>query len=78
LKELKTLENETGRKVEYYTIHGTERFAAKLLWGRKFNQSQAIIPKNFPLISFHNFFTMSLDRERYLNGFEVTSKKILK
>lgn len=59
-KELKTLENETNRKVKYYTIHGTNRFVAKLLWGRKPGQSQAIIPEGFPLISFHTFPTMSL------------------
>ncbi|NLD65760.1 MAG: hypothetical protein GX648_04215 [Crenarchaeota archaeon] len=77
-KELKTLENETNRKVKYYTIHGTNRFVAKLLWGRKPGQSQAIIPEGFPLISFHTFPTMSLDRERYLHGCELTANEIPK
>jgi hypothetical protein len=72
-KELKMLEKETNSKVEYYTIHGTERLFAKLIWGRGF-RSQATIPGDFPLISFHKFSTISLDRERYLRGSETTIK----
>ena len=68
IEEWKTLENETNRKVKYYTIHGTQRLFARLLWGRKIGQSQATIPSGFPLTSFHDFKTMSLDRERYLRG----------
>jgi hypothetical protein len=71
--ELETLEKETNRKVEYYTIHGTERLFAKLIWGRGF-KSQAIIPADFPLASMHKFNTISLDRERYLRGYETTVK----
>ncbi len=70
VEEWKVLEEKTNRKVTYYTIHGTQRVFAKLLWGRKLNQTQAIIPADFPLTSFHNFTTMSLDRERYRLGFE--------
>ncbi len=70
LEEWKDLEKKTGRKVQYYTIHGTERKYARLLWGRKLSQSQADIPKDFPLTSLHDFPTMSLDRERYLHGCE--------
>ncbi len=77
-KELKTLENETNRKINYYTIHGTDRFVAKLIWGRKLGQSQAVVPEGFPLISFHTFPTMSLDRERYLHGCELTANEIPK
>ena len=69
-KEWKVLEKETNRKIEYYTIHGTQRVFARLLWGRKLSQSQAIILSDFPLASFHNFTTTSFDRMRYLMGFE--------
>jgi hypothetical protein len=69
-EEWKTLEQKTNRKVTHYTIHGTQRLSARLLWGRKLSQSQASIPPDFPLISFHNFTTMSLDRERYRLGLE--------
>ena len=70
VEEWKNLENKTNRKVKYYTIHGTQRLLARLLWGRKLGQSQAIIPSDFPLTSLHDFTTMSLDRERYLRGYQ--------
>lgn len=71
-EEWKVLENETNRTVKYYTIHGTQRLLARLMWGRKRSQSQAAIPSDLPLTSFHNFTTMSLDRERYKFGLEKT------
>ncbi len=71
-EEWKNLEKQTNRAVKYYTIHGTQRTFAQLLWGRKLGQVQAVIPNDFPLTSFHNFGTMSYDRERYLRGFDVT------
>ena len=76
VKEWKDLENKTGRKITYYTIHGTERRFAQLIWGRKQGQSQAVIPADFPLTSLHDFTTMSLDRERYLRGYEKTLEAI--
>ena len=54
-REWKILENETNRTVKYYTIHGTSRLLAQLLWGRKIGQKQAKIPSDFPLKSFHEF-----------------------
>jgi len=74
--ELRLLEEKTGRKVQFYTIHGTERFFAKLIWGRKLNQSQAVIPSHFPVKSFHEFKNLSLDRERYNLGFEKAVKSV--
>lgn len=74
-KEWKVLENQTERTVQYYTIHGTQRVFARLLWGRKLRQSQAIVPKDFPLTSFHDTTTTSLDRMRYLMGFENVVKE---
>jgi hypothetical protein len=71
-EEWKTLEKETGRKVKYYTIHGTQRKFARLLWGRKLAQAQAEIPPNFPLKSMHDETATSLDRVRFQKGFEKT------
>jgi hypothetical protein len=70
VEEWKILEGKTNRKVTYYTIHGTQRLFARLLWGRKLSQSQASISADFPLTSFHALTTMSLDRERYRLGFK--------
>jgi hypothetical protein len=69
-REWKILENETQRAVKYYTIHGTSRVIAQLLWGRKIGQKQAKIPSDFPLKSFHDFKTFSLDVGRYEFGLE--------
>jgi len=46
-REWKILENETNRKVNYYTIHGTESMLAQLLWGRKIGEKQAKVPPDF-------------------------------
>ncbi len=69
-REWKILESETQRTVKYYTIHGTSRVIAQLLWGRKIGQKQAIVPNGFPLKSFHDFKTYSLDEGRYKFGLE--------
>ena len=74
-REWKILENETNRTVTYYTIHGTPRLVAQLLWGRKIGQSQAKVPSDFPLKSFHEFATASLDSVRYYHSFEETKKE---
>lgn len=60
-KEWKTLEQQTGRKLQYYTIHGTKRLFARILWGRKLRESQSKIPGDLPLKSFHDFETYGLD-----------------
>ena len=72
IEERKNLEKATGRTVKFYSIHGTQRLFAKLLWGRKLNQTQAIIPSDFPLEDFHKLTTMSIDRERYKLGLDKT------
>jgi len=74
-REWKILENETNRTVTYYTIHGTSRLVAQLLWGRKIGQSQVKVPSDFPLKSFHEFVTASLDSMRYYHSFEETLKE---
>ncbi|MGD6852328.1 MAG: hypothetical protein ACQCN6_09745 [Candidatus Bathyarchaeia archaeon] len=78
LEECKTLEGKTDRKVQYYTIHGTEGTLNQLLWGRKLNQRQATIPSGFPLKSFHVEppGTMSLDHERFKWGYQDVLKHI--
>jgi len=73
-EEWKVLENETKRKVNYYTIHGTKRVFTQLIWGRKMGQGQATIPSDFPLKSLHEFETNSLDSIRYCNGFAESKK----
>lgn len=74
-RNLKILENETQRKVNYYSIHGTSRLIAQLLWRRKIGQKQAKIPSDFPLKSFHDYPTASLDTIRYYHNFEQTKKE---
>ncbi|MGE5575232.1 MAG: GNAT family N-acetyltransferase, partial [Ignavibacteria bacterium] len=74
-EECKDLENKTKRKIQYYTIHGTQRVFARLLWGRRLSQSQAIVPHDFPLSSLHDFPTTSLDRMRYLMGFDAVKEE---
>jgi hypothetical protein len=61
-KEWKQLEKETGRHIKYYTFHGTSSPFAQILWRRKLGQGQAGVPNDFPLKSFHELKTTSLDR----------------
>jgi hypothetical protein len=69
-KEWKTLEDQTNRTVKYYSIHGTSNLFSQLLWKRKRGQKQAKIPIDFPLKSFHDFDTNSLDTRRFEAGFD--------
>ena len=75
-REWKKLENETNRKINYYTIHGTSRLFAQLIWGRSLGQKQAKIPDDFELKSFHQFTTWSVDVERFKYGFEDAKKNV--
>ncbi len=75
VKEWKFLEVETNRKVEHYTIHGTKSVLARLLWRRRLRGLQVIIPKEFPLTSFHDQTKTSLDRMRYLMGLDDVLKE---
>ncbi len=65
--ELKLFEQTTGRKIKYYTIHGTERVLAQLIWRRKLSETLANVPTDFPLESFHVFPTMGIDVYSYSN-----------
>jgi hypothetical protein len=65
--EWKKLEKATGRKVKYYTVHGTPRLVARLMWRRKLWEAKAPIPSGFPLKSFYDFPTLALDWLCYRN-----------
>ncbi len=75
--EWKALEKQTGRTIQYYTIHGTKRLSARMLWGRKLNQSQAKIPIDFSLKNFHAFETYGLDAVRFQVGTEQAKRTAL-
>ena len=63
--ELRKLEQKTGKKIEYYTIHGTARLVARIVW-RRWKSKAPKIPENFPLQSFHQFPTTGIDSLCYL------------
>ena len=63
--ELRKLEQKTGKKIEYYTIHGTARLVARIMW-RRWKSKAPKIPENFPLQSFHQFPTTGIDSLCYL------------
>ena len=73
-KELEQLEKVTNQKIMYYTIHGTERLLARLIWRRKISQSRVPIPENFPLKNFWDFPTLRLDLVCYSEPTEVALK----
>ena len=84
-KEKKNLETKTGRTIKYFTIHGTARLIMRILW-RRWKTKTPIVPKNFPLKSFHQFPTLSLDVLSYNNTLcktientrkSISEKKIL-
>jgi hypothetical protein len=59
-RELDNLEKATGRRANYYTIHGTARLLARILW-KRWKAKEPKIPKGFRLQSFHQFPTFGLD-----------------
>lgn len=59
--ELLQLQSITDRRIEYYTVHGTNRLLSQLIWHRKLGQKQAVIPDKFKLKSFHDYPTQCLD-----------------
>jgi len=62
--EMKLLEKTTGRKISYYTIHGTARLLGRILW-KRWKAKTPTIPQGFPLRSFHQFPTVGLDVRCY-------------
>jgi hypothetical protein len=65
--ELKLLEKATKRKINYYTVHGTARLLARIMWRRKPWEDKAQVPNDFPLKSFYDFPTVGLDVLCYAN-----------
>jgi hypothetical protein len=59
-RELKLLEKTTGKKINYYTIHGTARLLARVMW-KRWRTKAPVIPNDFPPQSFHSFPTLGLD-----------------
>jgi hypothetical protein len=80
--ELEKLEKATNRKVRFYTVHGTARLLARLMWRRKLWEARASIPSGFPLQSFYEFPTLGFDRACYNNppsqAIEIGEKSIAK
>jgi hypothetical protein len=63
-RELEQLEKATRRKIRYYTIHGTARLFARIMW-KRWKTKSPIIPKDFPLQLFHQLSSFPLDRACY-------------
>jgi len=63
--ELRNLEQKTGKKIKYYTIHGTARLFTRIMW-RRWKSKAPKIPEDFPLQSFHQFPTTGIDSLCYL------------
>ena len=73
-KEKKILEATTRRPINYFTIHGTARLIMRVLW-RRWKTNAPTVPKNFPLKSFHQFPTLSLDVLSYTYSIGKTLEK---
>jgi hypothetical protein len=66
-REMAFLEKSTGKKIKYYTMHGTSRLLGRILWQR-WKAKAPTIPQDFPLESFHKFPTVGIDRRCYANS----------
>lgn len=71
--ELKNLEDLTGKKIGYYTIHGTARLFARIMW-KRWKSWAPRIPEEFPLQSFHEFPTVGLDSLCYSTSLDQALK----
>jgi hypothetical protein len=63
-RELIQLEKATGRKIRYYTTHGTARLLARIMW-KRWKTKSPLIPEDFPLQPFHEVTSSPLDRVCY-------------
>jgi hypothetical protein len=70
-KELNDLEKRTGRRANFYTIHGTARLLARVMW-RRWKADAPTIPKDFRLKSFHDLPTFGLDKIAYNHSTDQT------
>lgn len=67
VEELRLLEKKTGKKTNYYTIHGTARLLARIMW-KRWRSKAPKIRADFPLQSFHQFPTTGIDSLCYTYG----------
>ena len=78
-RELKKLESVTGTKVGYYTVHGTARLTARIMW-KRWKSGKPKIPESFPLKSFHELPTTGIDSLCYSysvdEAFRIASERI--
>jgi hypothetical protein len=74
-QELRLLEQKTGKRINYYTIHGTARFLARVMW-KRWRSKAPKIPADFPLQSFHQFPTTGIDSICYVHGPEEALRLI--
>lgn len=58
--ELKLLEEATKKKINYYTVHGTARLLARIMW-KRWKAKAPKIPEGYPLQSFYQFPVLGLD-----------------
>jgi hypothetical protein len=73
--EMRSLEQMTKKKIDYYTIHGTARTLARIMW-RRFKSKAPKIPQDFPLQSFHQFPTTGIDSLCYLYPTEKAKQMV--
>ncbi len=80
-QELMKIESATGRRVNYYTIHGTARLTARIMW-KRWRSNRPKIPMDFPLRSFHEFPTTGIDSLCYSHStdeaFRIAAEQIRK
>jgi hypothetical protein len=74
--EAKVLERIVGKSLNYYTIHGTSRLLARIMWHR-WRAKAPSIPEDFPLLSFHEFPIprLGLDSLCYYHSADEALKK---
>jgi len=72
-RELEQLESATRRKIRYYTIHGTARLFARIMW-KRWKTNSPPIPKDFPLQPFYQTSSSPLDRVCYEESTERAIK----
>ena len=72
-RELKLLEDSTRRKINYYTIHGTSRLLARIMW-KRWKVNKPSIPSDYPLQSFYQFPSEGLDVICHVNTTEQSTE----
>lgn len=78
-KELKRLEEVTGRKSRYYTVHGVDRSLARIIW-RRWKSKNPKVSISFPLSNYKDLSTKEygLDVMCYANPPEQVIRTVKK